>query len=414
MFFGAVRFWSKGWIETLYIEPDHFFYYYGFSWVSYPGDFGIYLLFGIIALSALMVAAGFFYRVAIILFFISFTWVELIDISLYLNHYYFVSLISALMIFLPANGRFSIDSKLFKVKNYWCPRWTLLAPKIFIGALYFFAGIAKINYDWLFEALPLKLWLPANSHLPVIGSLLTKEYTAYLFSWIGMVFDLSVFFFLLYKKTRPYAYFFVVIFHLSTAALFQIGIFPYIMPLLTLIFFSSDFHERILGLFKSERISSWQLTNHSKNYVISKPKVIVLLLVFAFIIIFPMRYIVYPGNLFWHEQGYRFGWRVMLAEKAGYATFYVTTESNKVFEVLPSELLTRNQEKELVTQPDLILQFADIIEEEYSDKYDISTITCECYATMNGGPMKLLIDPDANLLELEDTWSNKKWISDYE
>ena len=32
-------------------------------------------------------------------------------------------------------------------------------------------------------------------------------------------------------------------------------------------------------------------------------------------VIFPLRYIFYPGELFWHEQGYRFSWRVMLMEK---------------------------------------------------------------------------------------------------
>ena len=36
------RFWSKGWIERHYIEPDFFFKYYGFGWVEpWPGD-GMY------------------------------------------------------------------------------------------------------------------------------------------------------------------------------------------------------------------------------------------------------------------------------------------------------------------------------------------------------------------------------------
>ena len=29
---------------------------------------------------------------------------------------------------------------------------------------------------------------------------------------------------------------------------------------------------------------------------------------------FPFRYLLYPGNIFWTEEGYRFSWRVMLME----------------------------------------------------------------------------------------------------
>ena len=92
MFFGIIRFWVKGWIETLYIEPLFHFSYFGFSWIE---DWGghTYILFIICALSALLVMLGFFYRIAIIFFFISFTYIELIDKTTYLNHYYFISVL---------------------------------------------------------------------------------------------------------------------------------------------------------------------------------------------------------------------------------------------------------------------------------------------------------------------------------
>jgi len=32
----------------------------------------------------------------------------------------------------------------------------------------------------------------------------------------------------------------------------------------------------------------------------------------------------YPGKLFWTEEGFRFSWRVMLMEKAGTAQFKIT------------------------------------------------------------------------------------------
>lgn len=42
---------------------------------------------------------------------------------------------------------------------------------------------------------------------------------------------------------------------------------------------------------------------------------------FAFQILFPWRYLLYDGNIFWTEEGYRFAWRVMLMEKQEQAPF---------------------------------------------------------------------------------------------
>ena len=110
MLFGSiVRFWSKGWIEELYIKPRYFFPFYGFDFVHPLGSY-TYVLFAICGLSALLVAIGLFYRVAIVSLFMSFTYIELIDKSTYLNHYYFTSMVCLLLIFLPANVYFSVDA----------------------------------------------------------------------------------------------------------------------------------------------------------------------------------------------------------------------------------------------------------------------------------------------------------------
>ena len=53
------------------------------------------------------------------------------------------------------------------------------------------------------------------------------------------------------------------------------------------------------------------------------------LVFFTFQLLIPWRYFMYPGELFWTEEGYRFSWRVMLMEKAGSANFKIVDE--KVF-----------------------------------------------------------------------------------
>ncbi len=176
LFLSIIRFWSKGWIEQLYIKPQYFFPFYGFEFVKPLGEY-TYFLFAICAMAALLVALGLFYRIAGIVLFLSFTYIELIDKSTYLNHYYFVSIISFMLIFLPAHVYFSVDAyRNKKVHADQIPAWCIFSVKAMVCILYFYAGLAKLNSDWLLNALPLKIWLPAQNDMPVIGFLFNYEW----------------------------------------------------------------------------------------------------------------------------------------------------------------------------------------------------------------------------------------------
>jgi hypothetical protein len=414
MLFSTLRFWLNGFIELQYIEPDFFFKYYGFHWVQAPPDWGIYVLFLLMGISACGIMLGFFYRLSASLFFLAFTYVELIDVSNYLNHYYFVSLISLLLIFLPAHRNYSLDV-LFKrqhplesVSNF-----NVLAIKLMLSIVYIYAGIAKLNYDWLILAQPLKTWLPAQVHLPIIGSLLTYSWVAYAFSWFGALYDLSIVFFLSWSRTRKWAFLAVIIFHLLTWWLFPIGVFPWVMIFSTLIFFPASFHKKILAFLRVPFLVSRRKV--SNPYLDSKKQGLLLsflALFFTIQLLLPWRYLAYSGNLFWHEQGYRFSWRVMLIEKAGYATFFVSDPvSGATTEVAPSDYLTVNQIKQMSTQPDLVLQFAHFLDAHFQQKGIRDPIVkAEVYVRLQNQGSKLLIDPEQDLSMLEDSFAPKNWI----
>ena len=224
-----IRFVSKGWVEKLYLEPSFHFSFYGFEWVKPFGDM-TYLLFVISCTSAFFVALGYKYRLSIIIFFLSFTYIELMDKTTYLNHYYFISILSFLMIFLPANSFFAIDAKLKGREFKKIPKWCTDCIKMLLFIVYFYSGLAKLNSDWLIEAQPLKIWLTSSYDLPIIGStLMQQNWVHYVMSWGGMFYDLFIAFLLLYSRTRIFAFFLVVFFHLFTAILFPIGMFNYIM-----------------------------------------------------------------------------------------------------------------------------------------------------------------------------------------
>ena len=247
LFASTVRFWTKGWIYDLYIQPKHFFPFYGFEFVKPLGEY-TYALFAICACCSLLVALGWFYRIASTGLFLSFTYIELIDKSTYLNHYYFISMICLMMVFLPAHVYYSLDARRLEgLRSQSIPRWCIDALKFFVCLVYLYAGIAKITSDWLLHAQPLRIWLPAKNDVPIIGSIFNHVWVAYAFSWAGCLYDLAIPFLLLWPRTRLYAYFAVMIFHLLTAILFPIGMFPYIMMATALIFFSAEFHQKILS-----------------------------------------------------------------------------------------------------------------------------------------------------------------------
>ncbi|MBL7809064.1 MAG: HTTM domain-containing protein, partial [Saprospiraceae bacterium] len=283
-----------------------------------------------------------------------------------------------------------------------------------LGIVYFYAGIWKINYDWLINALPLRIWVPANDQIPVIGWLFKQHFTPWLFAWIGMLYDVSIVFWLAWARTRVWAYLTVIVFHTLTGLMFQIGVFPLVMIGATLIFFSEQWHLRrwTVGRWTMDRpTSNIQQSNVQQSNVLTS----FLLLFFAFQLLFPWRYLLYPGNIFWTEEGYRFCFRVMLMEKAGTATFFVKdARTGREGEVVNSDFLNAHQEKQMAMQPDMILQFAHFLQQHY-EKQGLTnpSVRAEVYVTLNGRPSQLLIDPQVDLTKIRDGWSHKTWITAY-
>jgi hypothetical protein len=416
MFASIVRFWLNGWIEKLYITPKFHFSYYGFEWVRPLGDL-TYLLFIICGISALFVAMGYKYRIAIILLFLSFTYIELMDKTTYLNHYYFISILGFLLIFLPANAYFSLDAWKDPRKAFQkIPRWNIDAIKLLLAIVYFYAGLAKLNSDWLLRAMPLKIWLPSKYDLPFLGDLMQQEWIAYFFSWSGMFYDLLIPFLLLWKRTRFVAFLMVIIFHVMTRVLFPIGMFPYIMIVSALIFFSPKVHHNIL-----RKVADWFKINKAKFdngrplvFTFAKRKIIVPVVAVFFIIqlLFPWRYLLYPEELFWTEEGYRFSWRVMLMEKAGYAEFKVVdAKTGKRFYVDNTDFLSPFQEKQMAFQPDFILEYAHFLAEHFrKDGHKNIEVYIESYVGLNGRKSAPYISPEINLLDYTDSFKHKTFI----
>jgi len=420
--FSSIRFIANGWVDQLYIQPKFYFTYLGFDWVHPLTGNWMYLPFALMIVGSVGIILGFFYRFSTVLFFLAFTYVELLDKSNYLNHYYFVSLVSFIMIWLPANADLSFDSKIHPdIQRKTIPQWPIILLKLQLALVYFFAGIAKIHPDWLLDAQPLRMWLQAFRDTPYVGDLLATTWVAYVFSWFGCIYDLSIPFFLSWKRTVYIAYFFVIVFHIVTWILFPIGVFPWVMICSTLIFFPTSFHEKLLTKIKS--LFKWETRQISESHPVKRSTTTLIVIFFAIQLMLPFRYILYPGNLFWNEEGYRFSWRVMLMEKKGYATFYIEDPVSKgSIEIENYDYLTPQQIDQMSRQPDMILQFAHHLGKKFEDTLLVfgehkvhlqnPRVTAEVYVTLNGRPHQLLVGRETDLMKEKYNLKHRTWVRD--
>jgi len=363
-------------------------------------------LFALMILAALCVAIGLFYRYALGLFLVLFTYFELVDATNYLNHHYLVILFGVLLLCAPAHRYFSLDVRRGAVIP--CTeisQFYILILIVQIALVYTFAGLAKLNSDWLLQAMPLRIWLLEYQYLPLVGGLLKYTQTAFAFSWFAAFYDCTIIYFLLCGPTRRWAYFTVVVFHILTAVFFNIGIFPWLMIGSNLIFFGDAFHKRLYA-----QKSIFALTKESIPRV--KPYLMITILVFFMVqLLLPLRHLAYSGNTMVTELGYRFGWRVMLLEKAGIAIFTLRDkDADRYMEIDNRQYLTEFQEKQMAIQPDFIVQFAQYIAAQNSDIVKSSAVSVASFITINGRVSQRFIQQDLDLLQVQDDWSDKPWI----
>jgi len=410
----AARFLAYGWIDRLFLVQRFRFTYFGFGWVEQLPAPDLHGVFWALLLLSFAVAVGACTRVTAPLLALGLSYFQLLDVSTYLNHYYLAALLAWLLCFLPVARAYSFDAWLRARRGAEIDRTVSVAAlyllRLQVGLVYFFAGIAKAQPDWLLHGQPLRIWLSARTDLPLVGPLLAQEGAALVLSWAGFLFDTTVAFFLLSKRTRSFAFAVVVLFHTGTKILFPIGMFPFIMVLSALVFFEPTWPRRALEWLSRRlgRPSPPQVEGASVRLgpVRRVPRWVLLAgLSYALLqVALPLRAFAYPGNVLWHEQGMRLSWRVMVRAKGGSTTFRVVREPGAapVF-VSPRTYLTSYQESEMSSQPDLILQLAHRIRDDFrAQGYPAVQVFAESRVALNGRRSQPFIDPSVDLGHIED------------
>jgi hypothetical protein len=421
MMWEVYKYYSRGWIERYYIDPSFHFKYYGFEWVqAWPGD-GMYVHFAVLGILAFFVCIGFFYRWAIIAFTLGFIYIFLLDQAEYLNHFYFVILLSTLLCFVPANRIWSVDALRGYIGPQAVPTWSVWLLRIQMEIMLLYAGLVKLNADWL-DLNPMSTVLAGRSHFPLIGHMFHEPWVVAVASYGVIALHLVGAPLLLVRRTRLTVFLFYAVFHLMNDRLFNIGIFPWITLFGTLIFFEADWPRRLYASVREMLRSNVEelraATGRFDHNALParRHRVVVLTVASLWIgvqILIPLRHYLYPGDVAWTQEGHRFAWRMKLHSRKGDSRFEVrNSATGRVWQVQPRRYISGRQYQRMSARPDMILQFAHHLAKTWGVKY--RTPDVEVYATvylsLNYREPALLIDPSQNLAAVRRSLRAADWI----
>lgn len=416
MFFGFLLFAEAlgailtGWVDRTLMEPRFTFNLIGFDWIQPLPGYGMYHYYGVMALCGIAVMLGFYYRLSLSLFTILWTGVYWMQKTHYNNHYYLIILLCLFMLTVPANAYASLDAKRKnEVVALTCPRWCLNIFKIHLWIVFTYAALNKIYPGWL-EGDFIRIIFQGRRDFWLIGELLQKNWLQRVVVMGGILFDLLIVYLLWWKKTRWLAFGMSLLFHLFNSAVFQIGIFPYLMIATCVLFFEP---ETIRKRFFKKKPTAPAPQNLTRLTTSKKLIVWGFGIYFIVQILLPVRHLLFEGNVFYTEEGHRLSWRMMLRTKSGYSTWTVThPPSDSTWVVDKSEFLTRDQISSLSGHPDMIWQFAQRLKAHYAGEGLAPVeIRVKTSVSLNDGKPQTIIDPDADLAHLK--WQPLKhsdWI----
>ena len=416
--FGAILLWDvfRYWprIQHLFLDSlgnpgaGFQFKYYGWEWVPVlPGN-GMYVLFAVIGLASIGIMLGLFYKTACLVFLLAFSWQFLIDQANYLNHFYLVILYAICLLLVPADHSWSLR----RGKRYcWIPRWSLLGPVLLTEIVLLYAGLVKLNSDWL-NGWPLKIWFASREEdLPVIGALLANPDFAIAGAWFATLLHLVGAPLLFFRKTRLFVFSLYALFHLSNAMIFSIGIFPWMTLCATTLFFAPNWPRRWLA-----RVTGNAHSDSAPGQVKlawEAPLLMLLGMFLVYNVLMPMRPLVYPGPVAWTEEGHRFSWRMKLRDKEARVDFQVLDpDTGRSWQVNPVIWLTHRQLEKMANRPDMILQFAHHLDRVWQEKYRVlnPVVTALTECSLNYRSLAELIDPERDLSAIPRSLQPADWI----
>ena len=404
--FGAIL---TGWVRANYVDAPFAFNFIGFDFLEVLVGPQAYLIYGALGVAGLGIALGYRYRLSIGLYTVIWAAVYFGQKTSYNNHYYLLLLMCILLWIVPANRFESLDVRQGRTNaENTTPYLHIFVFKFLLLIVYVYAAFAKLYPDWL-DGTTVRIFLSSKSDWPVLGPLTGNDAFIYAIAYGGILFDFFVIPALWYRKTRPWAFGVSIFFHLFNSIVFQIGIFPYMMLITSVLFFDASTIRRVFRIGPAKVIEPEISKTES---LVSPGKMAFLIVFFGIMVALPLRHFFIPGCVHWTEEGHRLAWHMMLRSKYGYIEFIVKKPDDSAVRIHPADYMSEKMANGMATRPDIIWQYAQRLKKEFRDRGEGPV---EIYAvsqvSLNGYRLRPLIDPEADLAETRwRFFGHQPWI----
>lgn len=446
----ALRYFYYDNIFQNYIAPTLLFPMV--SWIPrLPGTW-MYLPFVGILVGSIAIFLGWRFRFHAWLFFVSWLYIFVIDVSQYNNHYYLILLFAFLLAITDSHRFLSLDvRRVPHLKTLEVPAWQLFVFQFQIVILYFYGGLSKLYPQWLDGTIIHFLVAGIRGH-HVLGPVFANDVAVWLWTYWGLFFDLGVGFLLFWKPTRRWALWTCLGFHVLNEFVFfssqsknsPIGVFPMMGVAMCLVFLDRDAYLAFLLRVRTGidrlliqigvrvpppalKINGEMCLSQKQAQSAGNRWVLVLIGLYVLVQVgLPFRRILFPDYL-WTREGLLFGWTMKLSVYPAYNIIRFKVQdpvSGLSSDVNLRESLTYDQYLRVCHSPYMVWLYAQYLSRAQHEpiRYALAlqgkkmpkklqVYVYESAVALHSQRAYPLISPTVNLAEVDyKYWSHNDWI----
>lgn len=400
-------------IDQGLMAPKILFKFDGFNWLPLLPQPAMMAILALMGISALLVAAGIFFRWACWLFSLSLAFIFFQEKSYYNNHIYLFILLGVLLSSTHADRFFSLRNKTNPISAV--PRWQQFILQAQFVIVYFYGGLTKLKPDWLLLRQPMTSMAHSFPADHWMAPFFKTEFSIYLLTYGGFLLDILAPLLLWYKPVRRWAMIPFAVFNMANSRIFDdIGIFPFVMLCALILFFEAQelpFLRKSGGQATSTakqkqgaQTGKVQPTAKAGVHMPATPGWVRNLLIgyFAFQLLFPFRGFFLPNPMDWTSIARNFSWR-MKVDNRNVEEFKFTVEGpGQVMNVEVGTFANEMQILNISSDAYSVVMFARMLKKEAEMKgLQNGVVKARIRVRYNGRPPQFFVNPEVDLASVD-------------
>ena len=376
---------------SFFKDPEYLYFPYPeLDWMPILSTNAMWIVFTVGFVATILFILGVLHRYSAATMTLVYGYFFSLDAVYYNNHYYLIFLIGLLMIFARADSSLALfNSK----KETEISHWNYLIFQIQIAIVFFYGGLSKLSSDWI------------NGR--IISNLTESDTLNQVLNYGGLAFDLLIPFLLFSKKYRWYAIIAVILFNVSNHFLFDdIAAFPLLVIAAMLLFIPSG--------DMPNWIRNWASSTSSDTLKMKSVTKYILVVFFAFQLIYPLRHHLISDHVDWSGQGHYFSWRMKSYQKNIEATFYAYDRQTKTRLYPINHGLDDYKVQRTLGMPHMAIRFAKHLKNKLDNldgKNPNLGISADYNVGFNGRESQLALNQNSDLSKAQFyKYENNDWI----